>query len=89
MTMLAVVTPDGRVHDIAELRFYLVPEELPKSAAPIEARLGTFAEAVQASDTIDKPEIRITLPLEVEELDSIDSVGWVPISEVNTWTLGT
>jgi hypothetical protein len=25
----------------------------------------------------------------VEELDSIDSVGWVPISEVNTWTLGT
>jgi hypothetical protein len=89
MTMLAVVTPDGRVHDIAELRFYLVPGELPESAAPIEAGLGTFAEVVQASDTIDKPEIRITLPLEVEELDSIDSVGWVPISEVNTWTLGT
>jgi hypothetical protein len=89
MTMLAVVTPDGLVHDIAELRFYLVPGELPENAAPIEAGLGTFAEVVQVSDTIDKPEIRVTLPLEMEELDSMDSVGWVPISEVNTWTLGT
>jgi hypothetical protein len=89
MSMLAVVTPDGRVHDIADLGFYLVPAEPPENAAPIEAGLGIFTEVVQASDTIDKPEIRVTLPLDEEELDGIASVGWVPVSEVNTWTLGT
>jgi hypothetical protein len=89
MSMLAVVTPDGGVHDIADLGFYLVRGEPPENAAPIEAGLGILAEVVQASDTIDKPEIRVTLPLDEEGLVGIASVGWVPVSEVNTWTLGT